>query len=104
MLTEYKNPRTGVVINLEKLNDAEKQFVAEAMRRFNANTEWIAFDQFAFGLHSPLYDKHRSHKDVLRGPLYLALRDMSLQLGVQQGKIAARRTKQSRSKAEKAIA
>lgn len=84
----YTNAETGFRVSLDDLNDVERSFYADAQRRFRDNVDWFAFDAFAFGRHSPLYRGRRSHHEVLRSPLYLALRDMSLQLGVQQGKVA----------------
>jgi hypothetical protein len=100
----YFNARTGIAVSLEGLNAAQQAFFAEAVKRFRANTDWLAFDEFVFGAQSVLFAGHRSYKDVLQSPLYVAIKDMSLQLGVQQGKIAEKRTIHPRAKGEKAIA
>lgn len=89
MAQRYHNPRTGVEVNIDDLSMSKAAFFAEAMRRFRANADWFAFDDFVFGWHSALYAAKRAHTKVLRSPLYLALRDMSLQLAVQQGRITA---------------
>jgi hypothetical protein len=104
MEQEYFNPRTGLRVNFARLSDVEKRFASQALSKFRANMDWVAFDDFAFGLRSPIYDRHKSPKEVLQSPLYLALKDMSLQLGIQQGKIAPSRSTKSGSKGEKAIA
>jgi hypothetical protein len=65
--------------------------------KFRENTNWLAFDEFAFGIRSPIYHGRRSHFEVLQSALYLVLKDMSLQLGVQQGLI--KRTKKTEKKA-----
>jgi len=87
---EYNNLHTGVRINLGGLTKVEEQFYRQALRRFRENTNWPDFDDFAFGMRSRIYAGRRSHLEVLKHPLYLALKDMSLQLGVQQGRIAGR--------------
>ena len=89
---EYVNLETGVRVKLDKLTPEEKKFYKQALRKFQENTEWFAFDEFAFGMRSPIYKGKKSHIDVLNNDLYLVLKDISLQLGVQQGLIA-RRTK-----------
>lgn len=94
---DYVNLETGVRVNLGGLTSEEKKFYRQALKRFQENTRWLAFDEFAFGMGSPIYIRQRSHMDVLKSALYLALKDMSLQLGVQQGLVA--RTKRSEKKA-----
>jgi len=93
---EYINLETGVRINLDSLTAEEKKFYKQAIKRFRENTKWLSFDEFAFGMRSPIYNGRRSHIEVLENPLYLALKDISLQLGVQQGLI---RRKKSERKA-----
>lgn len=93
---EYVNLETGLRVNLDGLSPEEKKFYRQALKRFQENTTWLSFDEFAFGMGSPIYSRQRSHLDVLKGALYLALKDMSLQLGVQQGLVA--RTKKSEKK------
>lgn len=85
---EYINPETKVKINLDRLTETEKQFYRRALKKFRENISWLAFDELAFGRQSPIYSHRKSHLDVLKEPLFLALKDMSLQLGVQQGMIA----------------
>ena len=84
---EYVNLETGVRVNLDDLTAEEKKFYRQTIKRFRENTNWFSFDEFAFGMRSPIYHGRRSHIDVLESALYLALKDMSLQLGVQQGLI-----------------
>ncbi|HEY6242691.1 MAG TPA: hypothetical protein VIX17_02020 [Pyrinomonadaceae bacterium] len=94
---EYVNSETGVRINLDDLTPEEKRFYKQALKRFHENAKWLAFDEFAFGMSSPIYKGRKSHLDVLENSLYLVLKDISLQLGVQQGLI--RRAKKSERKA-----
>jgi hypothetical protein len=94
---EYVNLETGVRVNLDDLTAEEKKFYRQAIKRFRENTNWFSFDEFAFGMRSPIYNRRRSHIEVLESALYLALKDMSLQLGVQQGLI--KRTNKAGNKA-----
>ena len=70
------------------LTDIERRFLQLAQRKFRENADWFEFEDFAFGMRSPLFSRLRSHRDVLTHPLYVPLRDMWLQLGVKQGRIA----------------
>jgi hypothetical protein len=74
--------------DLDTLTNAERAFYQLAVRRYRADTDWFTFEDFAFGMKSPIYERQRSHLDVLQHPLYLALREMWLDLGVKQGMIA----------------
>lgn len=87
---EYVNLESGVKINLDCLNEAEKRFYLRALKRFQQNVSWLDFDDFVLGMQSPLYSGKRSHHEVLKHPLFLALKNMSLELGIRQG-MAARR-------------
>lgn len=82
---EYVNLESGVKINLNHLTEAEERFYLQALTRFQQNVKWLDFDDFVMGMKSPIYSGKRSHHEVLRHPLFLALKDMSLQLGIQQG-------------------
>ena len=66
----------------------EQVFLDRAQRKYRRNVGWFEFEDFAFGMRSPLFSKTRSHRNVLENPLYIVLRDMWLQLGVQQGFIS----------------
>ena len=95
---EYINLETGVKINLDSLTPEEKKFYERALKKFHQNTEWVSFDDFAFGMTSPIYKRRKPHTDILKNELYLALRDMSLQLGIQQGLVARVKKKKSEKK------
>lgn len=84
---KYVNAETGVEIKLTELTERQRKFYQQALEKFRQNTHWLAFDAFAFGAMSPLYFGRKSHLEVLKDPLYQALKDMCLQLGVQQGMI-----------------
>ena len=97
---EYINPQTKVKISLDDLTETEKKFYRQALKKFRANISWLAFDEFAFGRQSPIYSHRKSHLDVLKEPLFLALKDMSLQLGVQQGMIARKKLERKKATVE----
>lgn len=69
------------------LTPEEDAFLGRARKKFEQNADWFDFEDFAFGSRSPLYSRTRSHRDVLTHPLYIALKDMWLELGVRQGKV-----------------
>lgn len=69
------------------LSADEEAFLHRARTKFRENTDWLEFEEFAFGSRSPLFARTRSHQDVLHHPLYLALKEMWLDLGVKQGRI-----------------
>lgn len=83
----YVNRKTGVRIDLSQLNEKERRFYEAATARYRVKPNWLEFQAFAFGMDNPAFAPDRSHADALTHPLYLALRDMFLQLGVTQGKI-----------------
>ena len=84
----YTNPHTGARVDLGRLTDAEKPLYLEALRRFAQNVDWMEFHTFAFASKSQLYAGRRSYHDVVGLPLFKALEDMWLQLGVQQGRVS----------------
>src|SRR5438876_11608874 len=98
---EYVNLETGVRVNLDGLTPEEKRFYRQARKRFQEQASWLAFDEFAFGMRSPIYHRQRSHILVLKSPLYLALKDMSLHLGAQQGLISCTKTSERRAIAKR---
>jgi len=97
---EYVNSETGLNIKLDSLTNVEKAFYQRALENFRQNMNWLDFDEFALGMQSPLYFGKRSHHEVLHHPLFLALKDMSLQLGIRQGMIA----KSKQKKEQRALA
>ena len=93
---KYVNPETGVEIELSGLTNKQRSFYQQALKKFRENTSWLAFDEFAFGMMSPIYSGRDSHLKVLGDPLYRALKDMWLQLGVQQGMVRRKATEEKR--------
>lgn len=71
------------------LTPEETAFLARARERHAANVDWLEFEEFAFGMRSPIFAKKRSHQNVLEHPLYMTLKNLWLDLGVRQGRIAA---------------
>lgn len=74
--------------NTDGLTEAQLKFYRQAVEKFRNNVSWLEFDEFALGAKSPIFARQSSHLDVLKDPLYLALKDMWLRLGVKQGMIA----------------
>jgi hypothetical protein len=77
----------GSQLDLSQEDDENKQFFSQALQKFQENTKWLDFDEWAFGQKSPIYKGQRSHLDVLKKPTYIALKDLSTRLGKQQEKI-----------------
>ena len=94
---EHVDLQTETTIKLYGLSAEEKKFYRHALKKFQENMEWLAFDEFAFGMDSPIYRGLNSHLDVWKNPLFLALQNMSLQLGVQQGMISRKPIKKRSS-------
>jgi len=67
----------------------EQAFLRAAREKYLHNADWFEFEDFVFGSRSPLFTKERSHQDILEHPLYIALKEMWLELGVRQGRVAA---------------
>jgi len=80
-------------INLETLSEKERKFYDAALEKYHKNTNWVEFDDFAFGMKSPIYENKHSHLEVLKDSLYLTLKELSMELGVRQGFIAYRNKK-----------
>ena len=74
-------------LRASELTPEEETFLARARRKFEDNADWLEFEDFAFGSRSPIFARTRSHREVLTHPLYIALKEMWLALGVRQGKV-----------------
>jgi hypothetical protein len=85
----YLNPNSGVSIDLGQLDAEKKRFFETAQNQFRGNANWFEFEQLVFSYTSPVFHKSRNRAEVLRDPLYHSLKDMWLQLGIQQGFVAA---------------
>jgi len=72
------------------MNSEERDFLRQAEKKYRANVSWFEFEDFAFGMRSPLFARTRSHLDVLKHPLYVALKEMWLDLGEKQGLVASK--------------
>jgi hypothetical protein len=84
----YVNRKSQVSIDLGKLDAAKARLYETALARFRGNANWFEFEQFVFSYTSPLFSKSRSRAEVIDDPLYAALKDMWLQLGIDQGFVA----------------
>jgi len=87
----YINRKSGVSIDLGDLDSDKRRLFKTAQDRFRDNANWFEFEQFVFSYRSPIFNKSRSRADVLGDPLYAALKDMWLQLGIDQGFVAGDR-------------
>jgi hypothetical protein len=91
----YRNSQTDIDLDLSGLDADRLGFFKLAIRKFRENVSWLEFEAFAFAFTSPVFLASRNRKEVLRDPLYLALKDMWLQLGIRQGFVAERKEKSS---------
>jgi hypothetical protein len=81
--------RATLELTESSLTADEQAFLDRARRKYLDNAGWLEFEEFAFGSRSPLFSSTRSQRDVLTHPLYAALKEMWLELGVRQGRIAS---------------
>ena len=85
----YINPKSGLDIDLGELSPEKARFFDAARRQFRKNASWFEFEQLIFSFTSPLYKDLKSRADVVKEPLFAALKDMWLELGIKQGFVAA---------------
>lgn len=85
----YHNERTGIDVDLTHLDDEKKRFFEAAREKFRRNVSWFEFEQLVFSYTSPLFRHSRNRAEVVNDPLFLALKDMWLQLGIKQGFVAS---------------
>jgi hypothetical protein len=86
----YHNRESGLEINLGELDTEKKHLYERAQKLFRSNASWFAFEQVVFTYTSPLFHRSRNRADVFNDPLYKALKEMWLQLGIDQGFVAPR--------------
>jgi|SRR3954452_21613159 len=89
----YHNPKSGLDIDLGTLEPQKRRLFDHAMEMFRRNTSWFEFEQIVFSYTSPLFTRAKKRADVVDEPLFHALTDMWLQLGIDQGYVANDRTK-----------
>jgi|SRR3954469_12462382 hypothetical protein len=80
----FQNPITNDSFELDGMDAG---FFQRALEKFHGNARWSAFENFAFSPRSPIYARRKSYGQLVRDPLYRALQDMWLQLGVNQGEV-----------------
>ena len=85
----YMNRKTGLEIDLGELSPEKSRFFETAQKQFRKNVNWFEFEQVVFSYTSPVFSKSKSRAQVANDPLYLALKDMWLQLGINQGFVSA---------------
>jgi hypothetical protein len=84
---KYVNDYTGKEFLLNDLTPEESAFYRRALEYFHSGMAWLSFDEFAFGPSSPIYKGKKKPQEVVKHPLFLVLKDMSVELGISQGKI-----------------
>ena len=84
----YSNRKSGVSIDLGDLDVAKRHLYERALEQFRSGVSWFEFEQFVFSYTSPLFSAARDRAAVVKDPLYAALKDMWLQLGIDQGFVA----------------
>lgn len=94
----YHNPDSGLQIDLSGLDGERKRFYRVAAEKLDENVGWLEFEEFAFSFDSPVFRASRSRREVLSDPLYLALKDMWLRLGIMQGLVAPPKESSTRAK------
>ena len=75
-------------IPLDSLSERQQRFYREALARYRRTVHFMDFDEWAFYGNSPIYDGLATKTEALSTPLYLELRDMWLELGIDQGYVA----------------
>ena len=87
----YINRKSGVTIDLGDLDAAKRRLYERALEQFREGVSWFAFEHLIFSYTSPLFSTARNRADVVDDPLFAALKDMWLQLGIDQGFVADER-------------
>lgn len=72
---------------MTSLTAEEHRLYRRAIGYFESGMNWLSFDEFAFGAASPIYKGKKKPQEVIAHPLFLALKDMSIELGIRQGQI-----------------
>jgi len=85
----YINPKSGLDIDLGDLSPERARLFDIARKQFQKNVSWFVFEQLIFSYTSPLFKDLKTRADVVNDPLFTALKDMWLQLGIKQGFVAA---------------
>ena len=78
----------GTVIDLTDLNEHERDFYREVVKRFQKKQHWNEFSNFALSMNSPIYSERRRnmYPDPDReDPLSAAVKDMGAQIAKEQG-------------------
>jgi len=73
---------------LDSLSPVERDFLRQAEKKYRANTFWLDFEDWAFSMRSPVFSRNRTHRNIVQNPLFIALKEMWLDLGVKQGGMA----------------
>jgi len=84
----YHNPKSGLDIDLGPIDAEKRRLFETALEKFRRNTNWFEFEQLVFAYTSPIFSRAKNRADVVNEPLFHALKDMWLQLGIDQGFVA----------------
>ena len=84
----YLNRKSGLQIDLGELSPEKERFFDVAHKQFRKNVNWFEFEQLVFSYTSPIFSGAKNRGAVVNDPLYRALKDMWLQLGIDQGFVA----------------
>jgi len=84
----YHNPKSDLEIDLGHLDAEKRRIFDAAQEKFRKNTNWFEFEQIVFSYTSPIFSRAKNRADVVNEPLFHALKDMWLQLGIDQGFVA----------------
>jgi len=78
--------RDGTTIELTDLNPEEEAFYWQVLEKFQRKDRWVEFNHFALSMTSLAYSPRRRQMYPDRdNPLLVVLKDMSVQLGKEQG-------------------
>jgi hypothetical protein len=80
----------GEVINLDGLTPEERSFLERCRSAYEAGMDWLDFSLLAQGNENPVVRAQGQVTDSVAGhPLYRAVWDLEMRLGIRQGEVAA---------------
>lgn len=81
----------GDVLDLTRLNDAERKFLERCHRAYRDGMAWDVFTLLYHSKDNPVVAAHggRVNQAVWNHPLFQAVRDLGDRLGIRQGEVGA---------------
>ncbi len=80
----------GEVINLDGLTPEERAFLQRCRSAYDGNMDWLTFSLLAQGNENPVVRAEgRVTASVAAHPLYRAVWDLEMRLGIRQGEVVA---------------